>query len=134
MLSVGTMVLIDLLWINEMNMKTLLKFGLLALLTNLLLDYLRTAENLTESPIEQTPSFDYFREDLICKASSIGPEAKLNVCVIEYMFKYPKEYERIKSLADQIQWSRLKESKHFQQICSDHSINLEDFEDNYVLK
>ena len=66
------------------------------------------------------------KKDILKKTANISNYTKLNLCFIDYMFKYPEKYKELLKLPNGFEKQYLTSDSDFRTICASRDLALED--------
>jgi len=85
-------------------------------------------DNLKSHPIDTYAGFEEIRADINRQIALLTPMDKLNLAMVDYMFKHPDKYKKLLTLPEEQIKTALAMDDDFLSLCKKHKVTLNDID------
>jgi hypothetical protein len=89
---------------------------------------LTKSDNLKSHPIDPYAGFEKIRADINKQIALLTPMDKLNLAMVDYMFKYPDKYQKLLTIPDEQIKTALSKDNDFLSLCKKYKVTLNDID------
>ena len=94
---------------------------------------LTRSENKKAISINSTSGFEKIISEIKRQNATLKPMDKLNLALIDYMFKYPEKYKKVQTVPDGFLKIALSKDEDFIALCKKRQVSIEDMDDRAIL-